>query len=242
MDFEHTPANHLAFRLARTVVVPEAIPGSSIRKFGAHGRKVQTYPGFKEQVYLGGFQSTPDALAPELTDADCVSRVLVVARPPADFAVYHRFSNPLFEEWLRLIGRRSDVLLVVLPRTATQAEQLVRLGFPSLRIPKQALHGPELLIRADLVVSAGGTMNREAAVLGIPAYSFFGGESPAVDQALARLGRLQLVRTRADLASIPIQKSPRAVPMQGSDLRRYIVDLILEQGRKASKSLEFGRA
>jgi hypothetical protein len=123
----------------------------------------------------------------------------VVLRPPADVALYHRFENPLFDELLVDLGRRDDVRSVVLPRTPEQANRIRALELPSVVVPEQAVDGQSLVAGADLVVSAGGTMNREAVVLGTPVYTTFAGRLGGVDERLIADGRLRPLERVSDL-------------------------------------------
>ena len=108
MDYEHQPANHLAFRLASRVIVPRAFPAAELKKYGASTRKVKRYEGTKEDVYLAdfaadsGFGKTLRGLGVNSED------VLVVARPPAREALYHRFENELFDELLVSLSVRDQ--------------------------------------------------------------------------------------------------------------------------------------
>src|SRR5437016_709347 len=117
MDYEHQPANHLAFRLASRVIVPRAFPASELRKYGASIRKVKRYAGMKEDVYLADF--TPDpGFAETLRKLGVASEdVLVVARPPAREALYHRFENELFDQLLAHLSSRAEVTIILLPRS-----------------------------------------------------------------------------------------------------------------------------
>ena len=227
MDYEHTPANHINFRLADRVLLPAALTLQAVRKYGATPDRVVFYDGFKEQVYLEEPRRDAAALSALLPDVDWDRSVVAVARPPADFAVYHRFGNPLFERWLESVGSNPDVRVVLLPRTAGQRERAVAMRLPSVIVPSAALPGIELISRCDLVVSAGGTMNREAAVLGVPAYSLFAGRTAEVDRALERLGRLVFIRDEADLAKIRFEKKRNKEPLRNPGLRSRLVDCIL---------------
>jgi predicted glycosyltransferase len=115
----------------------------------------------------------------------------VIVRPPPDVSLYHRKSNPLFPKVLDRLGRDSDVHAVVLPRTQAQREFITNLGLPSVIVPDGAVEAQSLVALADLVLSAGGTMNREAAALGTPVYTTYGGRLGGVDEALIRSGRLR---------------------------------------------------
>ena len=151
-------------------------------------------------------------------------RVVVVVRPPPDVSLYHRRSNPLFPQVLRRLGEGTDVHAVVIPRTEAQREYVRRLELPSLIVPDGAVEAQSLIALADLVVSAGGTMNREAAALGTPVYTTYGGRLGAVDEALIRAGRL---RPATDVRAIEIVKHERREPTARRD-PDLLVDLMLE--------------
>jgi predicted glycosyltransferase len=226
MDYEHTPANHVSFRLARRVILPQALRGAGVRAYGATPDKIAFYDGFKEQVYLDGFEPDRSRLHPALPPR-VFERVVVVARPPADFAIYHRFENPLFGTWLATAGSDPSAWVVVLPRTEEQRATIASLSLPSVLIPDRATDGANLVYHADLVVSAGGTMNREAAVLGVPAFSIFAGAPAAVDAALEDLGRLVRIRTAGDLGRIRLERKAEPERLRNPGLLSSIVDLVL---------------
>lgn len=193
MDYEHQPANHLSFRLAQRVIVPKVFPASSLRGFGAKSAKVVRYPGFKEELYLASFRPNPAVLEELGLDRD---RVVAVFRPPPEGALYHPGSNDRFDAVLHEALGRDDVESVLLPRTEEQARRYRGLS-TRLRIPDHAIDGSSLLALADVAVGAGGTMNRESAVLGTPTYTVFAGELAAVDAELIRQGRLHDLRSEA---------------------------------------------
>jgi predicted glycosyltransferase len=186
MDYDHQPANHLSFRLARRVVVPRFFPERALRRFGAPHRKVIRFPGFKEELYLDGF--TPDDAVLDELELD-QAHVLAVFRPPPEGALYHRLGNERFEELLELAIQREDVRVVLLPRTREQLRRYRALS-ARIRIPERAIDARSLLALADLTVGAGGTMTRESALLGTPTYTVFAGRLAAVDAELIRSGRL----------------------------------------------------
>lgn len=226
MDYEFQPANHGAFRLARRVVVPEAFPEAMLRRYGAV-RKAGRYPGIKEQVYLADFAPAPDF---RRRHALLDEAILAVVRPAAEWALYHRgIENSLVDRLLRRLAEREDVQTVFLPRLPIQAAHARSLVRQRLMIPGEAWDGPSLVAAADLVVSGGGTMAREAAVLGTPAYSFFAGRTPAVDQYLADRGRLTFIRAPEDVATLLIERKPPGGPPLGASagiLRRISESLL----------------
>ncbi|HEY7017176.1 MAG TPA: DUF354 domain-containing protein, partial [Gaiellaceae bacterium] len=187
-DYEFAWLQHqLGCRAATRVVVPEAIPPERLERYGARPPKLLQYPGLKEEYYLSDFEPDPAAL--EQFELDPV-RTLVVVRTPPDVSLYHRRSNPLFPQVLDHLGRDESVHALVLPRTDEQREFVRGLGLPSVQVPDRAVDGQSLIAFSDLVVSAGGTMNREAVALGVPVYTTYGGRLGGVDEQLIRDGRL----------------------------------------------------
>lgn len=228
MDYEHQPANHLAFRLASRVIVPRAFPSAELKKYGASTRKVKRYEGTKEDVYLADFVPEP-AFAETLRRLGVTSEeVLVVARPPAREALYHRFENELFDELLAYLSSWEDVKTILLPRSDTQREEFAARKSPNVIIPREALDGSNLIAKADLVISAGGTMNREAAALGVPAVSIYAGKWAAIDEELMREGRLQRISSRKEIESLVVRKKPLATPRNARAVRAEVLKLILE--------------
>jgi predicted glycosyltransferase len=191
-DYEFAWLQHqLGCRAASRVVVPEAIPPERLTRYGTRLPKLRQYPGLKEEYYLADFE--PDRGALDALGLD-PARVLAVLRPPPDVSLYHRHDNPLFPRTLEALGRRDDAQVVVIPRTDEQAAHVRSLALPSVVVPDRAVDAQSLIAFADLVVSAGGTMNREAVALGTPVYTVFGGRLGAVDEQLIREGRLLPLR------------------------------------------------
>jgi predicted glycosyltransferase len=200
-DYEWASLQHqIGCRIARRVMTPDRIPPERLRRYGVGPRKLAQFPGLKEEYYLSDFEPDPTALEQLSLDA---SRVLVVVRPPPDVSLYHRRSNRLFPQVLDLLGHREDVQAVVIPRTDAQRAYVRALALPSVVVPDGAVDAQSLIALADLVISAGGTMNREAVALGTPVYTTYGGRLGGVDEALMREGRL---RPLADPRAIEISK------------------------------------
>src|SRR5206468_2222191 len=166
---------------------PEAIPPERLERYGVGPEKLGRYEGLKEEYYLADFEPDPNVLAQWTIDP---ARTLVVVRTPPDVSLYHRRSNPLFPQVLDHLGRNESVHAIVLPRTPEQRDFVRGLGLPSVLVPEQAVDGQSLIALSDLVVSAGGTMNREAVALGVPVYTTYGGRLGGVDEMLIRESRL----------------------------------------------------
>jgi predicted glycosyltransferase len=217
-DYEYaTLQHHLGDRAATKVVVPEAIPPERMARFGVRPPKLLRYPGLKEEYYLHDFD--PDRSVVDQLGID-LARTVVVVRTPPDVSLYHRRSNPLFPQLLAFLGGHDGVHAVVVPRTRDQREYVRGLRLPSLILPERAVDAQSLIALADLVVSAGGTMNREAAALGVPVYTTYGGRIGGVDEMLIREGRLrpltdpralELRKRDGDGDSERVRRDPRAL-------------------------------
>ncbi len=220
-DYEWATLQHqLGCRPATRVLVPEAIPPARLEPYGVHPPKLRRYPGLKEEYYLADFE--PDPAVPAALDLDA-DRVLVIIRTPSDYALYHRRPSPLFPALLDRLGRRDDVHAVVLPRTEEQGSAVRSLGLPSLLVPEHAVDAQSLIAFSDLVVSAGGTMNREAVALGVPVYTTFGGRLGGVDEMLLREGRL---RRLPDPHALELAKREGSAGRVRRDPREFL-DLLL---------------
>ncbi len=219
-DYEYATLQHqLGLRAATRVLFPDTVPADRLARFGAKPPKLVRYPGIKEEYYLADFEPDPDAVA-----GIDPARVVVVVRTPPEVSLYHRHGNPLFAQVLERLGRDESTHAVVLPRTVEQREQIRALGLPSLHVPEHAVDAQSLVALADLVVSAGGTMNREAVAFGTPVYTTFAGKLGAVDEALIREGRL---RPLTDAAAIELRKREPGGAGRVHRDPRLLLDLLL---------------
>lgn len=231
MDYEHHPLNHLSFRLAKKVIVPESFPRDSLQKFGAHENKTRRFPRLKEDVYLADFAADPN-FKNELDSLGISSEnILVVVRPPALEALYHRqFSNELFDVMLDKFAADKNVKIVLLPRKDYDGAT-IRQKHPqkNIIIPTAVLDGADLIAASDFVISGGGTMNREAAALGVPVATIFAGKPAAIDEMLIREGRMQKLETAYDLEKIKLCKKGSRVSGKHFKTKELVADLILEE-------------
>jgi predicted glycosyltransferase len=211
--------HHWNCRLARRVLVPEAIPPERLRRYGATARKLVRYPGLKEEYYLADW-APDERVRAELGLGP--SSLLAVVRTAPSYALYLGGSeNPLLPRVLRRLAEHPETQTVVLARTDEQRAGVRALGLPRVLVPDRTVDGRSLVALADLLVSAGGTMNREAAVLGTPVWSIFEGRPGAVDELLEREGRLRTLRDPAELRLEP--KPPGALERR---VRRDPADLL----------------
>jgi predicted glycosyltransferase len=212
--------HHLGLRAARRVVFPQAVPVARLARFGVRPPKLVQFEGIEEEYYLADFEPEQAAL-----DGIDPAKVLAVVRTPPDVSLYHRRANPLFGGVLERLGRNESVHAVVLPRTPEQRQAIRELALPSLHVPEHAVDAQSLVALADLVVSAGGTMNREAAALGTPAYTTFAGRLGAVDEQLLAEGRLHRL---ADPDALVVRKREQTRERVRRD-PRLLLDLLLSQ-------------
>jgi uncharacterized protein len=225
MDYEGQPANHLAFRLAHVILMPEALRGSGVHRQGASDRRTRFYPGFKEEIYLGDFE--PDLGVLDSIGVERGDRPLVVARTPPSRAAYHQFGNPLFGEAIEALGNDSSAQTVVLARHPEQRQAIQALHLTNVVVPDRAIDSRSLMYQADLVIGAGGTMTREGALMGVPTYSIFAGTQPAVDKALERQGRLRRLSNASQL--VPV-RSRTVEPSTINEIRAsatHLVDTVI---------------
>lgn len=204
-DYEYADAHFtvaLGSKKKKWVLTPEVIPGKFYEDQGLIPGQILHYPGIKEDVYVPFLKPDP-SLKQELgiTPSDLV----VTLRPPATEAHYHNpESEKLLAEVFVMFSEHPEVKAIVLPRTPKQEAELRHAyadGFASGRIivPPRAVNGLNLIWYSDVVISGGGTMNREAAALGVPVYSLFRGKLGAVDHYLSTIGKLILLGSVADV-------------------------------------------
>jgi uncharacterized protein len=226
MDYEHQPANHLAFRLSSRIIVPASFPEESLRRFGASTRKVRRYHGTKEDVYLADFEPDP-LFGKQLCELGVKpDNVLVLMRPPAHDALYHRFQNTLFDEALAMLLANERVQVILLPRSEAQRDEYTA---KNLIVPEAPLDGANLIAASDLVISAGGTINREAAALGVPVASMYAGKWAAVDEALVREHRLTRIANADELRELTIRKKEGVKPRRSVEVIDQVVQLIFDE-------------
>ncbi len=222
-DYEWATVQHnINCRLARAVVVPDAIPPERLARYGA-GRKLRRYEGLKEEYYLADFEPEETVLEELGLDRE---RAVVLVRTPPEVSLYHRFENDLFADVLVRLQRaaaETGVQSVVLPRVDSQREELRRAG--GFIVPERAIDAQSLIAYADLVISAGGTMNREAVALGTPVYTTFQGRLGAVDERLIGEGRLRRLEGPEQLELRP-RTAANAPPRVRRD-PRVIIELLM---------------
>jgi len=239
-DYEFT--NKIKFLGPRWMIFPEMVPNDTI---AGSGVTILKYPGIKEDVYVSNLK--PDrGLRRRIGVGE--SDLLITVRPPATEAHYHNpESEELLVEALRRFRGQPATKILLLPRNKRQEAELREawsndVDAGNILIPSHVEDGLNLIWNSDLVISGGGTMNREAAALGVPVYSIFRGKIGAVDRYLAETGRLIMIETIEDvhMKLIPVRRSI-AVDFHSDDrpaLETILgyVESILESGVPSSNS------
>ncbi|HLJ15853.1 MAG TPA: DUF354 domain-containing protein [Bryobacteraceae bacterium] len=207
-DYEHSSG--MGPLIPDYAFVPNLIPESvNVRS----RKKSFRYPGFKENVYVAGLEPDPSVRGQlGILETDLV----VTVRPPAVEAHYHNAeAESLLDATLNLLTQRPETRTILLPRNQRQAAELKKqwaapIAQGKIIIPEKVVDGLNLIWLSDLVVSGGGTMNREAAALGVPVYSIFRGPLGSVDRHLSETGRLVLLRTAEEVRTkIELKKRSR---------------------------------
>jgi predicted glycosyltransferase len=214
-------------RVSRKVMVPSAIPVQLLLEQGLRIDKLIAYPGFKEEVYVHDFVPQPDLISDLGLDP---GRLIITLRPPQTWAHYHnQHSEVLFAELLRRLGREETAQILVLCRTDHQAEELrkkYKLGSAPFRLITKAIDGLNLMWYSDVIFSGGGTMVREAALLGLNAYSIFAGKLGAADATLERQGKLKMIRHVEEIERLQLTKRATSLMVPRSSTTK---DFITEQ-------------
>ena len=219
MDYEYQPANHIGFRFSDYLFVPDCFSNNVLKKYGSDLNKVYKYKGIKEELYLRNFQPQQNfleivyqSLDSNLSYKEFKNKVIITVRTPATMSAYHQFDNLLFDRLIEYISQLENTVIIYLPRTIEQKEKIIFNRLSNVFCPKKILEGKNLIYNSDIVISAGGTMNREAAVLGTPAYTIFAGKMGSVDKELIKKSLLFEITSESDFEKILIRKKPYKKP------------------------------
>jgi len=227
-DYEHIIWT-FARRWATAIAVPELIPLTQLEEKNLPLNRIHRYPGLKEEVYLDHFRPAPDFLQSMGWQQD---KILVIVRPPEVRAHYHnQATEKLYEGLLRHLARIDNAFVIILPRSKHKKRLLEKMPgciAGDWVVPEETVDGPALIYYADLVISGGGTMNREAAALGVPVYSIFLGETPSVDLALEQMGLLTRLTRVEQIPMIPIEKRQRLQPHWKFEVKPFLINLMMQ--------------
>ena len=186
-------------------------------------KKIIRYKGYKEEIYLCDFLPEKDFRKNIGIEED---KILITLRPPATHANYHNSESEFFLiELISFLKKNSKVYTICLPRTKIQADELQKFISPTFHIPQKVIDGMNLAYHSDLLVSGGGTMNREAALLGTPVYSIFSGKLGSLDDYMQKQGLIKFIRDEKEISKIEIKKkNENNKHILNSDLVKFLVD------------------
>jgi predicted glycosyltransferase len=222
-DYEYN--NFKAFGKVECFMIPDIVPADLYESSGVAGKSIRKYSGLKENVYLYNYNFKLNDIIDKFNINP--DEIILTFRPVSDTAHYLEYSNHDFQNFLiEKISNQGNVKIIVLPRTEFQKKRFESkaVRFPNIKVCSGVVDGPSLIALSDLVVSGGGTMIREAAVLGVPAVSFFHGRPGAVDQWLEKEGRLQIIKDEGDLKKIlPLKKRLKQILKPGNGTISSIV-------------------
>lgn len=238
-DYEFTET-FIFNTLSHKVLVPERIPDTTLDSIGLSPKKRVKYGGYKEELYLRHYEADErflDFVAEENAITIDRSKIIVTLRPPASAANYHnKESEQILDRLLEKLLRRADIFTLILPRTRDQKNELENLlvekKYPpsAYLIPKKAVNGLDLAFHSDILISGGGTMNREAALLGVPVYSIFAGKQGALDKDMEARNMIRFIRSESDVEKITLQK-------RETSRHKYIVGDAVERRLRETASL-----
>jgi len=225
-DYEFTETT-IFNRFSDKVLVPDQIPDKTLDEINLPASKRVKYQGLKEELYLNYFQPN-QSFWRRFTETNDLTisneKVLIALRPPATTANYHNEeSEILLNELLRYFLGDEKVFTVILPRTREQKGEIeqtiktLKLDESRCFLIEKAINGLDLAACVDLLVSGGGTMNREAVLLGTPVYSIFAGKQGALDAAMEKSGSITFIRQPADISKIKLRKKNDAKKKALSD-------------------------
>jgi uncharacterized protein len=230
-DYEHSRFPSFMKSWVRLFLVPDVIPVEAISDRSLPVSRIHRYPGLKEDLYIHDFEPDSSFAGEMGIDTRCV---LVLVRPPASMAHYAvKESEDVFQLALEYFAGQKGTQIILLPRTERQKAELRALvrnrEYVNIFIPDAVYNGPNLVWHADLVISGGGTMNREAAALGVPVFSIYQGPMGAVDRHLVRAGRLVHAKGLEELRNIPLVKSTPRYGVPRSAVARAARDSIVSE-------------
>lgn len=222
-DYEHTEL-FIIKNLSNWVIIP------SVLKKLFSNQKFYCYDGLKEEIYLCDFIPDENFLS-NIPFSNLSDRVLITIRPPALSSNYHdRLSEDIYRSIVEHVLQNDDCYVILIPRSKNDLNSLCNYHLDKVWIPDKPLDGPNLIFYSDLVISGGGTMLREATILGTPAYSIFAGKPASIDLELSKAGKLIFIRNPDDVAKIKIEKKKSNVFIKPPEnVRNTFVNLILEK-------------
>lgn len=233
-DYEYSTGHHISFRISKRILSPKSVPEDVLKKYGAKMERVTFYSGLKEQFYIHYYMNLYNQKVHIYGNPICrqlgidKDRIIVVMRPEATVAHYQSNDNNISFDLVDYLDKHeNNPVIIVLPRVEAQKQDYLQKAYKNVIIPDQVINGIDLIASCDLVVGAGGTINREAAAVGTPVYTIYqGGKMCAVDSMLIKTGRMVHIQNREDFSKIKIEKRRTEPECIGEDLSVLYLEMI----------------
>jgi predicted glycosyltransferase len=229
LDYEYTE-NKIFNIFADYILMPAYIPDEVLDKAGFNLKKIIRYNGFKEELYLNNFVPE-DNFRKEIGIDE--NEILIVIRPPSLVGNYsNKHSESLFIDAIKFISETKAKSMII-SRTKEDRELINNLikGKKNIKFLEKVVNGLQLIYAADIFLSGGGTMNREAALLGTETYSIFKGRKPYLDEYLEKVGKMRFINSKEDFKRIKIEKKEKYKEEFENSLVKEITDIILDKAK-----------
>lgn len=229
MDYEFTETR-IFNRYANDILVPVFIPDKRLSSNGIDLKKVIRYNGFKEELYLSSFKADENfRKSIDVSGSD----ILAVIRPPGMLGNYHDSkSEELLIHALNHLSSYNNCTVLITSRSQKDRD-FITLNVKNksnIRFLEKTVDGLELVNSADIVLSGGGTMNRESALLGTKTYSIFTGKRPYLDEYLEEMGRLKFITTKEEIENIKVERNKSKEPYSfNKNIVQEVTDIIADK-------------
>jgi len=186
-DYEFAQFHHINFRLSKKIFYPKFINLKDLKKYGANKNKIIKYDGLKEQMVLKDYNFDKNIFDKINFPKNSLKKYKILLRPPATMALYHRnIKNQLYLDLINYLSNKKNLIVIFMPRTKIQLNEIQSKNLSNFLIVNKTIDGPSLIKQVDLVISGGGTMNREAVALNKPVYSILALKLGGVDKYLIK--------------------------------------------------------
>ncbi len=205
-DYEHMES-FLFKSLSKYMLATNYLEKDHLIKLGYPEEKLNFYPGLKENIYLPFYKNDPSIKERLGLDDE---KIIILLRPASEISHYNAdISYNLIEDLFQYLISQNNVQIVFVPRYEFQKDKYAKYinnSKNNVIVPKKVEEGLNIVYYSDLVISGGGTMNREAAAMNTPVYSIFQGMRPSIDENLEKQGRLSFISLKDDFSKIVFKK------------------------------------
>lgn len=241
-DYEYTIGHHISYRLSDIVLTPRGVDEKLIKKYGGTMSNTIYYDGLKEQIYINHYVSDFVKLNQNIALMKKelkipLNRIVILFRPEATMAHYQSNVNDLSLNLVNFLNKHKKTpIILVIPRTNDQKNEYKNLKLKNVIVTPKTYNGIELICLSDLVIGAGGTVNREAATLNIPVYSIFqGGKLAVVDKKLIEKKIMTYIKNNNDFKKIIISKNILKKDLKINSLMNFYINNVQKLLKKKER-------